>query len=207
MHKISINCHSSICIDGNIYVDPFNIKEKIANARLVFITHDHFDHYDKESVYNVLNEDTIIVSIKKVIDSLIESDISNEMVVVEPGMSLEIDGVNVETVASYNVGHHHFKELGYVAYVLNIDGVRYLICGDSDDTSELRNVKCDVLFVPIGGTYTMDYSEAANLANAIKPKIVVPTHYNCLDGVGTKDDEKKFIELIDKEIECKIFVK
>ena len=206
MHKVSINCHSSICIDEDIYIDPFNIKEKIGNARLVFVTHDHYDHYDLESIKNVINNETIIISIKSVVDSLKEHNISNRMIVVESNNNFDVDGVSVETIPSYNVGHHHFRELGYVAYVLNIEGVRYLICGDSDDTVELESVDCDVLFVPIGGTYTMDYKEAAHLANTIHPSIVVPTHYNCLDGVGTKEDEKKFVELLDDGIECKIFI-
>lgn len=207
MHKISINCHSSICIDEDIYIDPFNIKEKICNARLVFVTHDHYDHYDVESIKNIINNETIIVSIKSVVDSLASNGFTNRMIIVEPNNVFDVDGVGVETIPSYNVGHHHFKELGYVGYVLTIDEIRYLICGDSDDTPELESVKCDVLFVPIGGTYTMDYKEAAHLSNVIHPNIVVPTHYNCLKGVGTKADEKNFIELLDKDIECKIFVK
>lgn len=36
-----------------------------------------------------------------------------------------------------------------------------------------KKVKCDVAFVPVGGTYTMDFKEAAQLINEIKPKIAV----------------------------------
>ena len=66
-------------------------------------------------------------------------------------------------------------------------------------------MKCDVAFVPIGGTDTMDYKEAAELINEIKPKIAVPTHYAAI--VGAKEDGENFVKLLDSEIECKIYIK
>ena len=41
---INVNYHSSIRI-GNVYVDPFNIAEDRGNAKYIFITHSHYDHY------------------------------------------------------------------------------------------------------------------------------------------------------------------
>ena len=207
MKDIYINCHSSICIDKNIYVDPFMIKEKKSDAKIIFITHTHFDHFDMESIKNIMNKDTVIVSIKEVIDELKKEGVSNKMLVVSNNDSGVIADVSFETFPSYNVGHHHFKELGFVGYTLTIDNVRYTICGDSDNTEELRNMKCDVLLVPIGGTYTMNAKEAADLTNKIKPSLVIPTHYNCLDGTGTKNDEKEFLNLIDRNIKYLILIK
>ena len=60
-------------------------------------------------------------------------------------------------------------------------------------------------FVPVGGTYTMDYKEAAELINEIKPKVAVPTHYGSI--VGSKDDGAKFAKLVDKDIEVEILMK
>lgn len=48
--NIKINCHSSICIDGDIYIDPFNINEEYNNAKVIFITHSHYDHLDVNSI-------------------------------------------------------------------------------------------------------------------------------------------------------------
>ena len=53
-------------------------------------------------------------------------------------------------------------------------GVTYYIAGDTDITEENKKVKCDVAFVPVGGTYTMNYTEASELINEIKPKVAVP---------------------------------
>lgn len=56
-----------------------------------------------------------------------------------------------------------------------------------------------------GGTYTMDYKEAAELVNIIKPKVAVPIHYGSI--VGTKKDPEEFIKRLDKEIEGVILMK
>ena len=81
----------------------------------------------------------------------------------------------------------------------------YYIAGDTDITTENKQVKCDVAFVPIGGTYTMDNKEAAKLINEIKPKVAIPIHYGKI--IGNISDGQNFTKLINKEIECKIFIK
>lgn len=76
--------------------------------------------------------------------------------------------------------------------------------GDTDIIDEAKKVKCDHLFIPIGGTYTMDYNEAAKLTNIIKPKIVTPIHYGSI--VGKKEDGEKFKKLIDIETITEMFI-
>ena len=72
LNNISINCQSSIKIsDGlTIYFDPYNIKEKINNADYIFITHSHWDHFDLDSINNLVNEKTIIIGPSSVIEKL-----------------------------------------------------------------------------------------------------------------------------------------
>jgi len=49
----------------------------------------------------------------------------------------------------------------------------------------------DILFIPVGGNYTIDGKEASELTKKINPKIVIPMHYKTskvslpLDGVET----------------------
>lgn len=205
MDNLSVNCHSSICINGNIYVDPFKINTKLNNAKIVFITHSHYDHLDMGSIKNVINNQTIIVCTADSTKMLEEENINNQIVVVEPNKSYEVQNIKFSTFPAYNVGHHHFLSLGFVGYTIVLNGVSYTICGDTDATEELKKIKTDVLFVPIGGTYTMNALEAANLTNIIKPKMVVPVHYNCI--VGSKEDEKVFVQNVDKQIKVKILVK
>ena len=103
--------------------------------------------------------------------------------------------IEFETIPSYNTNKKfHPKENGWLGYIVNIDGKNYYIAGDTDITEEAKEVKCDVAFLPCGGTYTMTATEAANLANIMKPEIAVPTHYGAI--VGDKDDGKMFISLL-----------
>ena len=68
-----------------------------------------------------------------------------------------------------------------------------------------QKIKCDVAFVPVGGTYTMDFKEAAYLINEIKPQVTVPIHYGSI--VGTNQDATDFSKLLHPEIECIILMK
>ncbi len=204
IENIEINCHSSIKINKGkvIYIDPFKIENEKYDADIIFITHDHYDHYSPEDIEKIIKENTIIVA-PKTVKAL--SKMKN-VVSVEPKNTYEVEGIKIETIPSYNVNKQfHQKQNDWVGYILEIEGVRYYIAGDTDITPENRQVKCDVAFVPIGGTYTMDYKEAAQLINEIKPKIVIPEHYGSV--VGTKEDAIKFQKLLNNDIECKVLIK
>lgn len=206
MHDIKINCHSSICIDNNIYIDPFKINKKLNNAKLVLITHPHFDHLDIESIKNIINNQTIIICTNDSKEQLISNNISEEsIVVINPNENKTINNINVSTFPSYNINKQfHPKNNNWIGYKITIDDISYLICGDSDLTDELKSQTTNVLFVPIGGTYTMNELEAANLANIIKPNLVIPVHYGEI--VGDKSLEDKFIKNLDNSINFKIII-
>lgn len=201
---IEINCHSSIKIskEKTIYVDPFKIEKDTNDADIVLVTHDHYDHYSPEDIEKIINNETIIVA-PKTVKAL--SKMKNT-VLVESNNVYEVKGIKIETIPAYNVNKQfHQKDNQWVGYIIEIDKTRYYIAGDTDITPENKHVKCDVAFIPVGGTYTMNYTEAAELVNAIKPKIVVPTHYG--DIVGEKDDGEKFEKLLNGNIQCEILIK
>ena len=66
---IIVNYHSSIRI-GNVYVDPFKVNEKRNDAKYIFITHSHYDHYSLEDIAKVVNDSTTFVCTKDVYDDL-----------------------------------------------------------------------------------------------------------------------------------------
>ena len=74
--------------------------------------------------------------------------------------------------------------------------------GDTDRTPEALDVKCDVCFVPIGGTYTMDVYEGAELVNEIKPELAIPIHYG--DIVGDKSLGEEFRKNVNDNIKVEI---
>ena len=61
--KIEIFTQSAIKLSGNviIYFDPFKIDKYYNDADYIFITHDHYDHYDEESIKKVLKKETTII--------------------------------------------------------------------------------------------------------------------------------------------------
>lgn len=208
-NQISINCHSSIKISGDkiIYIDPYNIRIKSSDADIVFLTHDHYDHLEIESIKNVINEYTTVVTPTSVQAKSLEPAVRKDQIIgVCPSEQYFIDGVSVFTVPSYNVNKDfHKKMYNWLGYIIELNGEKIYIAGDTDVIEEMKNIKCDVAMVPIGGTYTMNYTEAAKLINYLKPKHVIPTHYGII--VGNLKDGEAFKELIDKDIECHLLIK
>lgn len=192
---IEINTQSSIKIN-NIYFDPFKIEKETHDANIIFITHAHYDHFDLDSIKKIVNKSTIIVTPN---DEEITKYLNEyEVFAVEPNREYEIKDIKFKTIPSYNTNKpFHKKEYGWVGYVLYLDKT-YYIMGDTDDTKEARSIKCDHLFIPIGGTYTMNYKEASNFTNETKPTIVTPIHYGSI--VGDKEDGQNFKNLISKDI-------
>lgn len=199
--------HATIKIEDKgkiIYFDPFKIKEVMNDADIIFITHEHYDHFSEEDIIKVKKDNTKIVLTEDIYERALELGFAKEDVtVVEPNHQYEIENIKFETVLSYNVNKQfHPKENNWVGYIIEINNVKYYIAGDTDITDENRKVECDVAFLPVGGTYTMTAEEAASLANEIEPKIVVPIHYETL--VGTRKDAENFSKMIKENIKCEI---
>ena len=209
LENIEVLYHSSIRInkEKTIYIDPFKIDRNYNDADIVFITHDHYDHYSEEDIDKVINENTTIIIPEELLTKLLRKGINkNAIITVEPNEKYMVQGIKFETIPAYNTNKtFHPKENGWVGYIITLDDIRYYIAGDTDITEENRRVKYDVAFVPVGGTYTMDFKEAAQLINEIQPKIAVPIHYGSV--VGTKQDATNFIKLLHSSIKGIILMK
>ena len=209
LENIQVLYHSSIRIDKGvkIYIDPFRIQNDYNDADIIFITHDHYDHFSEKDIQKVMKKDSIIVVPKDIEENVQELGFVRENIIeVMPNDKGKIKNIEFETIHAYNTNKvFHPKENNWVGYILNIDGIKYYIAGDTDITEENRKVKCDVAFVPVGGTYTMTWEEAAILVNEIKPKIAVPIHYGSI--VGITQDAVNFTNMLNLEIEGKILMK
>lgn len=198
LDNVEVLCHSSIKISREkvIYIDPYKIDKDYKDADIIFITHDHYDHYSEADIDKVKKDNTVIVAPEGLLTKLLRKGFRQDNIItVDPGDCDMLLGIKFETILAYNINKpFHKKENGWVGYIIEIKGIRYYIAGDTDITEENKNVKCDVAFVPVGGTYTMDFKEAAQLVNRIKPKIAVPIHYGSV--VGTKQDAINFVKLL-----------
>ena len=55
LENIELFCQSSLKFNSDkiIYFDPFKINDEFHDADYIFVTHDHFDHYDVDSINNI----------------------------------------------------------------------------------------------------------------------------------------------------------
>lgn len=208
LENIQVLNHSSIKINREkvIYIDPFKIDNDYHDADIVFITHSHFDHYSEEDIDRIIKEETKLIVTEDLEKKALEKVKKENVTCVQPEKNYFVDGINFETIPAYNISKQfHPKSNNWVGYVIELNGIKYYFAGDTDITEENKKVKCDVAFVPIGGTYTMTAKEAAELVNIIKPKIAVPIHYGSV--VGTTKDAEDFVISLNEKIEGRILMK
>ena len=209
LENIEVLYHSSIKLNKEqvLYIDPFKIDKDYKDADIIFITHNHYDHYSEEAIDKVKKENTIIVIPEMMLLQVSNKGFKKEQIIaVKSNMEYCIGNIKFETIPAYNINKEfHQKANDWVGYVINLQGIRYYIAGDTDMTEENKQVKCDVALVPVGGTYTMNFEEAAELVNEIKPQIAIPTHYGSV--VGTNKDAQEFIKLLKPTIQGEILMK
>jgi L-ascorbate metabolism protein UlaG (beta-lactamase superfamily) len=163
--------------DGmTIYIDPWGTGPDDPVADLILVTHAHFDHLQPREIERLSANGAKVVAPRDV-----ARELGGDVTPVAPGESHEVAGVRFETVPAYNVAEErldmHPKSNGWVGYVLELDGNRVYHAGDTDALPELEPLATDVALVPIGGTYTMDYREAAGLVKSMQPQVAVPMHF------------------------------
>ncbi len=199
--KIEVNTQSSIKLSGEkiIYFDPFNIEEETHDADYIFITHDHYDHYDEKSIEKIKNDKTKII----VPPCLKEKP---HHLLVEGYRMYGIDDIKFITVPSYNLNKpYHPREKYYMGYNILLEDKYYYIMGDTDRTPEADQVKTDICFVPIGGVYTMDVEEAIGYINDLKPEMAIPIHYGSI--VGDISLGEEFKNKINESIKVMLCIK
>ena len=196
--------HASFKLTGEktIYIDPFKMTET-EPADIILLTHEHFDHCSPEDIKKIQAEKTVIVCPENCAAKL-----SGNIKTIKPGESIDVEGIKIEAIPSYNIDKFrepgvpfHPKDLNGIGCIITINNKRIYHAGDTDFIPEMKDLKdIDVALLPVGGTYTMNAEEAAEAANTIKPKLAIPMHYS--DIVGSVEDAEKFKELC--KVPCEI---
>jgi len=180
MDNFFVNTRSSIKLTGSktIYFDPLEIEGTPHDADMVFITHEHYDHFSPEDIEKVLKKDTQIIVPLVMLDMVREKFPVHILHGILPEQTEVYDGVKCQGIPAYNINKSfHPKGNNWLGYVVELDGNSYYAMGDTDVTEEVKSVDADVIFIPIGGKYTMDATEAAEFINEKQPGLVVPIHY------------------------------
>lgn len=161
--------HASFLItfrEAKIITDPFD-PDKVGlpfpktPADLVLSSHDHFDHNHVSAV----TEDPFVIS--------------------APG-EYEVKGVKVWGFPTFH-DNQEGKERGKnTVYLFEAEGLTLCHLGDLghllDQKLEEEIGNPDVLFVPVGGFYTIDATEAAKVVAQLEPRYIIPMHYR-MDGM------------------------
>jgi L-ascorbate metabolism protein UlaG (beta-lactamase superfamily) len=176
--KITWLGHSCFLLEDSkgrtLLTDPFDASLGYevykGSPDIVTISHKHFDHnYTKELKGNC-----------KIIDKV--------------GM-YNLDDIYIKGTPSYHDKDKGSKRGDNIIFTFRIDGYSLCHLGDlghaltDDDITAIGDV--DILFIPVGGNYTIDGKEASEITRKINPKIVLPMHYKTssvslpLDGVET----------------------
>jgi L-ascorbate metabolism protein UlaG (beta-lactamase superfamily) len=194
-----------------VYLDPgrHNALEAIdyeaTDGDLVCVTHNH--HYDPEGIRRVAKPNATVVVYEGVNPLEITGreagaveDLDYHTVRIGETDRARFDDVVVETLPAYNppesdhTDEHgepmHPKGFG-VGYRLELAGTSLFWPGDSDVVPEFEGIECSLFLPPIGGAFTMDRHQAADLAERLDPDLVLPIHYNTFDALAA--DEEAFV--------------
>ena len=192
-----------VCGGTTIHVDPFSSVAdytKLPKADIVLITHEHFDHLDKNALSQIRTPETTVVMAPICADQVPGG------IVMSNGDSRKVNGFTIRAVPAYNIAHKrpdgqpfHPKGVGN-GYVLTFGETRVYIAGDTENTPEMKALEdIDVAFLPMNLPYTMTPEMVADATKAFKPKVLYPYHYG-------KTDTAKLVELLadTKDVEVRI---
>lgn len=171
--------HSMVSIDDIIVIDPHDggsiglSKPSLTKANIVLITHDHFDH----NAYQIIESEDVKIGY------LGEFRISKYK------------------VRSFRANHDQQggKERGKTSiYEVNKEGVSFVHMGDIGEIPSkiLKEISPDVLALPIGGTITIDWSQAIEVIKELSPSIVIPLHYWIKGHLMPLDPPNEFLKNI-----------
>lgn len=146
--------------DHRIILDPFEDigypMPKGLEADIVCSSHQHFDHNNF---------------------SLINSDFHK----INQAGHYTFNHLHIEMIETYH-DHEQGKKRGInLLCRIVIDDIIILHCGDLGHIPSKESINnllpVDILMIPVGGTYTINSTEARELCNLIQPKLIFPMHY------------------------------
>jgi L-ascorbate metabolism protein UlaG (beta-lactamase superfamily) len=189
-----------------LYIDPYLVQVGEPKADVVLVTHEHFDHCDPPSIQRVAKPSTVVVA-PKVARQCVAKAMQN-VVEIAPGEVKTVGNVKMAAYPAYNINKYrdpargvvfHPRQDGRVAYLIELEGVKIFHAGDSDFVPEFREVKADVVLVPVSGVYVMTPSEAAEFVNTVEPRVAIPMHYGSI--VASEKEAREFKRLVKPGIE------
>jgi len=167
--EITFLGHSCFRIKGKkniIITDPFaegmvGFKMPRVTADIITVSHQHQDHNNIAAVKTTTKR--------------------KEPFIVDGPGEYEVGNVSIFGVASYHDNSKGVTRGKNTIYLFSLDGLRLVHLGDlghkltEGQLEEINGV--DILFIPVGGTFTLDDNQAVEVIGQIEPKVIIPMHY------------------------------
>lgn len=156
----------------------FKIEEKIDNENVVIIT----DPFSKEVGLKVPSLEADIVSIShNHYDHNNASALRGSPFVVDSAGEFDVKGVIIEGLYSYHDGHQGTELGSNIIFRFDVSNLSLVHLGDLGEVLNNKQLEkiggVDILFIPVGGKYTLDAKKAVEVISQIEPRIVIPMHY------------------------------
>lgn len=152
---------------GSVVTDPFDDKTvgiplARLNAEIVTISHNHNGHNAKEKVKGTNKRE-------------------NPFIIDFPG-EYEVGGISVFGTKTFHDQVEGAEKGNNIVFKFLIDGLSVCHLGDLAHQLDEKQLDAigmiDVLFLPVGGPFSLMNDEAIKVANAISPSILIPMHYS-----------------------------
>lgn len=193
MPKVTFLGHSCVMIENEtckLIIDPFltgnplaTIKADDVTVNYVLISHGHGDHVGDALAIAKKSEATIIANYELANLFMSEGAKAHPMHI---GGAFDFDFGRVKLTIAHHGGGYGEDASRYtgppVGFLISIDGKTIYHPGDTGLFYDMKLIgemnKIDLAFLPIGDNFTMGVEDAAKAVEFLKPKRVVPIHYN-----------------------------
>ena len=165
---------------------------KINKVDFICVSNEHFDHFDRKFVELIAARDNaMVVAHESVLNELkIPSSLKHA---VKVGENFILRGVNISVK-----GAHYPNSFYPLGFCFSKDGESLFFAGNTALMDSFSEIKSDVAILPIGGSSTMDVIDAVRATKTMKPKFVIPMHYNSFEQIAV--DPNDFKSRIEKSI-------
>ncbi len=173
----------------------FKIEEKINGENVSLIT----DPFSKEIGLKAPNVEADIVSVSHDHDDHNNvSSLRGNPFIIDCAGEFDVKGIIVEGIRSFHDDKDGSERGDNIIFRFDIEGISLAHLGDLGDALDNKQLEklggVDVLFIPVGGKYTLDAKKAVEVISQIEPRIVIPMHYKTEDLKIDIDGVDKFVK-------------